>query len=116
MNTKIIFDEATDGDVYALIELAPELQGVVEALLEHVNDGYGEPLCSAQHFERDLLVDAALSSDCDACRLARGVALLNDKQWDGSTIGQRPLPEWEPQPMEGADTIVEEKQKRGDGR
>lgn len=108
MKPRIIFDVETDADIFALVEVSPELRGVVEALLEHVNDGTGKPVCGAADFEPDLLVDAALASDCQRCRVAR---MIDDEKG-----GQRPVVVWEPQPMEGADTMVEEKQKRSDGR
>lgn len=107
MKPRIIFDAETDADVLTLAELAPELRGVVEALTEHVNDGTGKPVCGASDFEPDLLVDAALSSDCTRCKTAR---MIDDEK------GQRPIPTWEPQPYANADTMLEEKQKRSDGR
>jgi hypothetical protein len=107
MKPRLIFDESTDMDVLALAELAPELRGVIEALLEHINDGTGKPVCGASDFEPDLLVTAALASDCLRCRNARMID-------DGKP--PRDVSTWEPQPWDGADTMLDEKQKRSDGR
>ena len=107
MKPRIIFDVETDADIFALVEVSPELRGVIEALLEHVNDGTGKPVCGAVDFEPDLLVGAVLASDCVRCRT---VHMIDDGR------PPRAVQEWEPQPMEGAATMVEEKQKRSDGR
>jgi len=85
---------------------------VLSALLEHVDDGSGKPLCGAKEFERSLLVMAGLESDCEDCRSMVG----------GSGIGnmkdhpQRDVQSWTPQPYEGAETMLEDKQKKTDGR
>lgn len=107
MKPRIIFDEATDGDVLTLVELAPELRDVVEALLEHIDDGTGKPVCGASDFEPDLLVVAALASDCVRCRTTR---MLDDAK------GQRDVAAWTPAPLADASTMLEEKRKRSDGR
>jgi hypothetical protein len=109
VNTKTIFDPETDTDVMALLDLKPEMRSLVEALLEHVDDGSGKPLCGAKKFERDLLVGAGLASDCEPCRGKVIVGNLKDHP-------QRDVKEWEPSPMEGAETMLAEKQKRSDGR
>ena len=109
MNTRTIFDEDTDVDVFALGELSPEMEALVALLLEHTDDGTGKPLCGATEFEPDLLVGDSLSADCEVCRGIRMIGSTKEHK-------QRAVPVWDPQPMEGADTMVEEKQKRSDGR
>lgn len=107
MKPRIIFDVETDADVLALAELAPEFGSVVELLREHIDNSLGKPLCGVEVFEVALLVDAALASDCDACRTLRGI---------DPERGQSALPEWTPQPMDGAETMLDEKRKRDDGQ
>jgi len=71
MKAKPILDKETNADVYALGDLSPEMAAIVEALLEHTDDGTGKPVCGAVEFEPDLLVDSSLASDCAACRNVR---------------------------------------------
>lgn len=47
----------------------------------------------------DSLVTAALASDCDECRVKLGVARVNDKTWDGKSIGVRSEPVFVAEPM-----------------
>ena len=103
---RTIFDETTDVDVLALAELAPELRNVIEALLEHVDDGDGRPVCGAPDFEPDLLVDAALASDCARCRTVR---MIDDEK------GQRPVLTWTPEPMADAEEIIASARRNRDG-
>lgn len=96
--------------VVELEDLRNEAHEIVELLREHIDDGTGKPVCGAEEFEIDLLVVAALHSDCDACRGKRMIGNTKDhKQRDMLEARQ-------PQPMADADTILNEKQKRSDGR
>ena len=88
-------------------ELSADMREIVNLLTEHVDDGTGKPVCGASDFEPDLLVIPTLASDCPRCHTAR---MIDDEK------GQRPVATWEPQPMEGADTMLDEKQKRSDGQ
>jgi hypothetical protein len=113
---QIIFDEETDADVLALTELTSEMAAVSDLLREHITNEIGLPVCGEVDFETDLLVTAALASDCDKCRLLRGVALVGDKAGSMQTaIGVRPEAEFEPQPMENADQICESARKNREG-
>jgi hypothetical protein len=112
VKTKKIFDEETDAEILALADMQGDMAYLVNALLEHVDDGEGKPLCGAKSYERDLLVVAGLESDCVDCRAkVGGTGIGNMKDHP-----QRMPEEWEPQPMEGAETMLAEKQKRCDGR
>lgn len=63
-------------------------------------------LCRATITDADSFVSAALASDCEACRTAAGVIGVREKQWDGSTVGVRPAPQWESDPLPNADAIL----------
>lgn len=108
MKAKPILDKETNADVYALGDLSPEMAAIVEALLEHTDDGTGKPVCGAVEFEPDLLVDSSLASDCAACRNVRMIGNMKEHK-------QREVPVWTPQPMADADTMVAAKQRRSDG-
>ena len=111
MKPKTIFDTETDIDVLALSDLKGDMQTVVSLLLEHVDDN-GKPLCGAKNYERALLVKAGLESDCGECRArVGGTGIGNMKDHP-----QRDVVTWESQPMNGAETMLAEKQKRSDGR
>ena len=112
VNIRTIFDPETDADVLTLADLKPDMSKLVEALLEHVDDGLGKPLCGAKAFEPSLLVEAGLSSDCSTCRSrvgGTGIGNLKDHP-------QRDVANWESSPMEGAETMLADKLKRSDGR
>lgn len=70
----------------------------------HIRAGE-DTLCGAALVGHDSLVDAALASNCDACRGLAGVGGVNERLWDGKVIGVRPEPVWEPKPMKNADEI-----------
>ncbi len=75
---------------------------VLSPAMEH-----GKPACLAQLAPEDELVDAAMSADCDACRIAVGVAKSTDKPWEGkSAYGTREVPKWEETPMAGAEELI----------
>ena len=110
MKPKQIFDTETDADILSIADLAPDMRELFDLLIEHVGNGMNRPLCGAKKFEPALLVSAGLASDCMGCRTAAG-NLGNLKEHP-----QREVQEWTPQPMEGAETMLAEKQKRSDGR
>jgi hypothetical protein len=56
----------------------------------------GGTVCKAPLRKGDSLVNAALASDCDACRAIVGVGGKNEKTWDGKTLGIRPEPVLDP--------------------
>ncbi len=99
----------------AIEDLRMEMHAVIDLLCEHVANEHGLPVCGAKKFEIDLLVTAALASDCDECRVKIGVALVGDKNWDGKVIGQRSEPVYEPEPMKNADEICASARKNRDG-
>lgn len=68
---------------------------------------YGKPACLSQLEDGDELVDAALSAECDACRVAVGVAKTGDKTWEtDKPVGVHPAPTWEAAPMAGAEDLI----------
>lgn len=68
--------------------------------------------CGAAVGENDTLVDAALASDCDDCRVSAGVARMGDQAYGGGKIGVKPIPVYIPQPMVGAEDIREIRKRR----
>ncbi len=108
-------DDAIKECVVDLESLGVDMRAVTEMLREHVADEHGLPVCGAVDFEVDLLVTAALASDCDACRVKIGVALVGDKGWNGQTIGVHPEPEYTPEPMKNADEICASARRNRDG-
>jgi hypothetical protein len=53
----------------------------------HIRDSKRRAACGAIDVS---LVIAAMESDCDACRTAVGVGGVNDKLWNGKTLGVSP--------------------------
>jgi len=67
----------------------------------------GSAACLAVLDPCDELVDAAMSAECDACRIAVGVAKTGDKPWEGkASFGAKSVPQWEEQPMAGAEDLI----------
>ncbi len=100
----------------AIEDLRMEMHAVIDLLCEHVANEHGLPVCGAKKFDVDLLVKAALASDCDECRVKIGVALMGDKTGPTqNAVGQRSEPEYKPEPMENADEICASARKNRDG-
>lgn len=57
----------------------------------------------------DVLVEAAMQSDCNNCRTAAGVGQTGDKTWEGKRLSATEPPAWTPEPMENADEIIASK-------
>jgi hypothetical protein len=73
------------------------------------------PRCGAGFADEDEIVEAALSSDCDNCRVAAGIARVSDNAYGrGGEIGVRPPPVFTPEPHRDIES-VEEIRKRRDG-
>lgn len=54
--------------------------------------------CGADLDGGDELVEAAVASDCDACRSALGILKTRDVGYNGKPVGVRPEPKYEQQP------------------
>ena len=69
--------------------------------------------CGALLVDGDLYVNAALASDCDACRAIGGVGGKNEKTWGGKTLGIRPEPVLDPnaEPLRDSDGKIYERIK-----
>jgi hypothetical protein len=98
-------------ETLSAVELLPEMAKLVSDLTEHIVGEHGLPRCGVVDFEPALLVEAALQSDCNDCRATLMIGPLGQL---GCSL--RDVPEWEPQPFPGAETMLEEKRKRDDGR
>jgi hypothetical protein len=61
--------------------------------------------CGKDFGESDEMVEAALHSDCDECRVAVGVARVGDQMYGGAVVGVRQHPVFKPQPMVGAESV-----------
>lgn len=61
------------------------------------------------------MVEAALASDCDDCRVSAGVARMGDQAYGGGKIGVKAVPVYVRQPMVGVEDIREIR-KRRDGK
>ncbi len=72
--------------------------------MKHIRSVRDAPLCG-ELLADGSFVDAALASDCDACRGAVGIVGVNEKQWNGQVIGVHPEPVWQRAPMADADEI-----------
>jgi hypothetical protein len=67
----------------------------------------GEAACRTALTADDELVDAAFSSECDACRIAVGVAKAGDKSWEGKkAYGVKPVETWKETPMTDAEALI----------
>lgn len=54
--------------------------------------------------ENDEMVEAALESDCDECRVSIGVARIGDQTYGGGVVGIKQRPVFDPQPMVGVES------------
>ena len=58
--------------------------------------------CEQPLRDDDKLVEAALHSDCDECRVSVGVARVGDQAYGGGKVGIREPPVYKRQPMIGS--------------
>ncbi len=73
---------------------------------------FGEAACTAKLEPLDELVDAAFEAECDACRIAVGVAKASDKSWEGKKpYGVKEAQKWEEQPMVDAEELIKSAMK-----
>lgn len=75
------------------------MDAVIAALLEHIDNGTGQPVCGATQYEPNLLVEAAMASDCERCRSVLMLGNLKDHP-------KRKASTWEPEPMPDADAMM----------
>ncbi len=72
------------------------------------------PTCGAALDVADEMVEAALHSDCDACRVAVKVSRVNDQVYGGGKAGVRQYPVYDPQPMvDAGNSRVAQKRRSG---